>query len=73
MKIFKKKMTLIADVVPKLRTRKTWLNKKPKKSRFRGPFGKQHGKGNETLLKLERHQLSQIYHCEGNSNGKTVS
>ena len=32
-----------------------------KKSRFRGPFHKQHGKHDKKLLKSERHHLQQIY------------
>ena len=37
-----------------------WLNKSLK-SPFRGPFDKQHGNGDETLLKLEPHHLYHIY------------
>ena len=32
-----------------------------KKSRFRGPFEKQDGKGNQTLLKPKPHHLYHIY------------
>ena len=32
-----------------------------KKSRFRGPFDKQHGNGDQTMLKSERHQLYHIF------------
>ena len=32
-----------------------------KKSRFRGPFDKQHGKWNQTVLKSEWHQCYDIY------------
>ena len=32
-----------------------------KKSRFRGPYDKQHGKGDQTLLKPEPNQLYHIY------------
>ena len=32
-----------------------------KKSRFRGPFENQHGKGDQTLLKPEIHHLYHIY------------
>ena len=38
-KNFQKKMTLIADVVPKLRTRKTWLNKSLKSPVSEDPSG----------------------------------
>ena len=38
--IFKKKMTLIADGFPKLRTQKNVVRSISKKSRFKGSFGK---------------------------------
>ena len=48
-----------------------WMSKK---SRFRRPFDKRHGKQVETLLKSERHDLEQIIvHGEGNWCGKNVS
>ena len=53
MNIFKKMITLIADLFPKLRT--------SKKSRFRGPLDKQHGQENQTMLKPEPHHLYHIY------------
>ena len=37
-------MTLIADLFPKLRTPKNVLRYMSKKSRFKGPFDRQHGK-----------------------------
>ena len=40
--IFKKKMTLIADVFPKLWTQKNLVRSVPKKSSFKGSFGEQH-------------------------------
>ena len=40
----KKKMSLIADVFPKLRTPKNMVISMFKMSRFKGSFGKQHGK-----------------------------
>ena len=43
--IFSKKMTLLADVFPKLRTPKTLVNKISKKSPFTAPFGKQPVRG----------------------------
>ena len=61
MNIFKKNMTLIADVFPKLWTRKHVVKKISKMSPFRGPFNKQHGKGDQTLLKSERHHIYHIY------------
>ena len=53
-------MTFIADVFPKLRTRKN-LRSMPKKSRFKGSFKKQHGKWAQTLLKSQGQLLYQIY------------
>ena len=46
-------MTLIAEVFPKLRTRKNLARSMSKKSRFKGTFGKQHGKRTQILLKFE--------------------
>ena len=40
----KKKMTLIAEVFPKLQTMKNVVTSMSKKSRFKGSFGKQYGK-----------------------------
>ena len=54
-------MSLITDVVPKLRTLKNMVTSKSKKSRFRGSFGKQHGKRAKTLLKLPWQHLYHIY------------
>ena len=51
----------MADVIPKLHIPKDVVKKMFKKSRFRGSFDKQHGKGNQTLLKPEPHQLYHIY------------
>ena len=61
MNIFKKKMILIAEVFPKLRTPKNMVTSMSKKSRFKGSFGKQHGKRAQTLLKLGWPHLSHIY------------
>ena len=46
-------MTLIADLFPKLRTPKKVLRYLSKKSRFKGPFDRQHGKRVQTLLRSE--------------------
>ena len=46
-------MTLIADLFPKLRTPKNVVRYKSKKSRFKGPFHRQHGKRVQTLLPSE--------------------
>ena len=58
---FEKKMTLIADVFPKLRTPKNVVRSISKKSNFRGSFEKQHSKRDQTLLKFKRQELYQIY------------
>ena len=57
----KKKITLIADLFPKLRTPKKVVRSMPKKSLFRGAFNRQHSKPAETLLQCERQHLYQIY------------
>ena len=54
-------MTLIADVFPKLRTQKNLVRSMPKKSSFKGSFGKQHGKRAQTLLKFAWQHLYHIY------------
>ena len=59
--IQKKKMTLIADVYPKLRTQKNLVRSMSKKSRFKGSFGKQHGKRAQTLLKFAWQHIYHIY------------
>ena len=50
-------MTLIADLFPKLRNPENEVRYMSKKSRFKGPFDKQHGKGAQTPLR------SQPQHC----------
>ena len=47
-------MTLIADLFPKLRTPQNVVRYMSKKSRFNGPFDRQHGKRAQTLLRSER-------------------
>ena len=54
-------MTLIADVFPKLHTQKNLVRSMPKKSHFKGSFGKQHGKRAQTLLKFAWQHLYHIY------------
>ena len=54
-------MSLITEVVPKLRTPKNMVTSKSKKSHFRESFGKQHGKRAKTLLKFAWQQLYHIY------------
>ena len=51
--IFKKNTTLIAHVFVKLRNPKIVVKYVSKKYSFRGPFQKQHGKWDQTLLKSE--------------------
>ena len=57
----KKRMTLIAEVFPKLRTSKNMVTSMSKKSCFKGSFGKQHGKRTKTLLKFGWQHLYDIY------------
>ena len=61
MSIFKEKITLIADIFPILRTSKNRVKQISKKSTFRGPFKNQHVKGEQTVLKSERHHFYHIY------------
>ena len=61
MNIFWKKMTLIADVFPKLHTQKNLVRSMPWKSRLKGSFGKQHGQRAQTLLKFAWQHLYHIY------------
>ena len=46
-------MTLIADLFPKLRTPKNVRRYVSKKSRFKGPFDRQHRKRVQTLFRSE--------------------
>ena len=50
-------MTLIVDVFAKLWTPKNVGRLMSKKSHFRGPFDKQYGNSDQTLLKSERQNL----------------
>ena len=49
----KKKDVLIADVFPILETPKNVVRYMSEKSRFRGPFEREHGKRAQTLLQSE--------------------
>ena len=49
----KKKMNLLADLFPKLRTPEKGARYMSKESRFKGPFDRQHGKRVQTLLRPE--------------------
>ena len=51
----------MAGVFQKLRTPTNGVNQISKKSPFRGPFDKEHAKGDQTLLKSKQHQLYHIY------------
>ena len=54
-------MTVIADIFPKLWTAKNLVTSMSKNSRFKGPFGKEHGKHEQTLLKFAWEHFYQIY------------
>ena len=61
MNIFKKSLTVIADVFPTLWTPKNMVTSVSKNSRFKGSFGKQHGKCTKILLKFAWRQIYHIY------------
>ena len=61
LKHFQKKMTLIADFFPKLRTPENVARYMSKKSRFKGPFDRQHGKRIQTLLGCGQQHCYHIY------------
>ena len=61
MNIFKKKMTLIAEVFPKLRSPKNKVRSMSIKSRCKGSFKKQHGKCAQTLFKFPWKNLYHIF------------
>ena len=65
MNIFKKKMTLIAYLFLRLRPAKNVVRYMCKKSRFRLPFQKEHGKRLSALLKSEGQHLYHIYWSMG--------
>ena len=58
---FQKKMTFIADFFPKLRTPENVARYMSKKSRFKGPFDRQHGKRIQTLLRSGQQHCYHIY------------
>ena len=58
---FQKKMTLIDEVFPKLRTPKNKVRSMSIKSHYKGSFKKQHGKCAQTLLKFAWQNLYHIY------------
>ena len=65
MNILEKKMTLIAYLFLRLRRAKIVVRYMCKKSRFRLPFQKEHGKLVSTLFKFERQHLYHIYCSTG--------
>ena len=65
MDIFRKKMTLIAYLFLRLRRAKKVVRYMCKKSRFRLPSQKEHGKLVSTLFKFERQHLHHIYWSTG--------
>ena len=55
-------MTLIADLFPILRTPKNVVRYMSKKSLFKGPFDRQHGKRVQTLLRSDpQHRYHILY------------
>ena len=54
-------MTLIADFFPKLSTPENVARYMSKKSRFKGPFDRQHGKRIQTLLRSGQQHCYHIY------------
>ena len=53
-------MALIVDLFPKLRTPKNVVRYMSKKSRFKGPFDRQHGQRVQTPLRSEPHHRYHI-------------
>ena len=54
-------MTLIADLFPKLRTPENVVRYLSKKSRFKGPFDRQHGKLVQTLFRSGKQHCYHIH------------
>ena len=65
MHIFKKEITLIAYLFLRLRPAENVVRYMCKKSSFRLPFQKEHGKRVSTLFKSERERLRHIYCSTG--------
>ena len=60
-------MTFIADLFPKLRTPKIVVRYMSKKSRFKGPFDRQHSKRVQTRCDLDYSTVTIFCdHFEGN-------
>ena len=58
---FQKKMTVIADFFPKIRNPENVVRYMSKKSPFKGPFDRQHGKRVQTLLRSGQQHCHHIY------------
>ena len=54
-------MTLIADLFSKLRNPENVVRYMSKKSRFKGPFDRQHGKRVQTVLQSAQQHCYHIY------------
>ena len=54
-------MALTADFLPKLRTPENVARYMSKKSRFKGPFDRQHGERSQTLLRSGQKHCYHIY------------
>ena len=54
-------MTLIADLFPKLRIPENVVRYMSKKSRFKGPFDRQHGKRFQIQLQSGQQHFHHIY------------
>ena len=61
MNILEKNVIFIADAFPNLQTPKNVVRYMSKKTLYRKPFNKQHGKPAQTLFKSERRQFYHIY------------
>ena len=57
---FQKKMTVIADFIPKIRNPENVVRYMSKKSPFKGPFDRQHGKRVQTLLRSRQQHCHHI-------------
>ena len=65
LKVFKKKIIVIATLLRKLQTVKDLDRSFFKKHRFRTPFDSQHVKWSETLIKSASEHFHRIFHhCE---------
>ena len=58
---FKKRITLIPDILPKLRTPKNMVRSMHKNARFRRAVEKQHGKCPQIYFKFEGQPLYHVY------------